>query len=199
MHLTRHDAPWVSEPWMTSADGACSWQALDTQKAEQLGLRANVGDFQQEATKGLDHACVFLPEPLLCLKEVLHHFETMGNHCLLVLNCRGILIAGFLGWCELDFVHQQYSLAIKLTPQSELRLEGPAHFNPHHYVAKVSELKPARRMDVLPTLPVVTMSRQASWLLEGPLLLLHHILSLLCLSIHFLVSFLPREKRGKEK
>ncbi|CAJ1329630.1 unnamed protein product [Effrenium voratum] len=31
-------------------------------------------------------------------------------------------------------------------------LEGPAHFNPHHYVAKVSELKPARNSSALPGL-----------------------------------------------
>ena len=42
---------------------------------------------------------------ILWMDKVLHHFETMTNHCLLVFNYRGIIILGFRGWCRSESIH----------------------------------------------------------------------------------------------
>ena len=44
---------------------------------------------------------------ILWMDEILHRFETMGSHCLLVFTGESF-IPGFLRWCEMDFVHPQY-------------------------------------------------------------------------------------------
>ena len=44
-------------------------------------------------------------EVTLWMDEVLHHFETMGSHCLLVFTGESF-IPGFLRWCNI-FVHPQ--------------------------------------------------------------------------------------------
>ena len=44
---------------------------------------------------------------LWILDEILHHFETMGNQCIVGIY-KGSIIPGFLRWCEMDFVHPQY-------------------------------------------------------------------------------------------
>ena len=36
-----------------------------------------------------------------------HHFETMGNHCLLVFT-GGIIISGFFGWCRISSIHSMF-------------------------------------------------------------------------------------------
>ena len=51
---------------------------------------------------------------LLWMDKILHHLETMGNHCLLGI-CRGTIIPGFLRWCEMDFAHPQYGRAPNTT------------------------------------------------------------------------------------
>ena len=35
---------------------------------------------------------------VLWMDEILHLFEPLGDHC-----CWGIIIPGFLGWCDMDF------------------------------------------------------------------------------------------------
>ena len=40
---------------------------------------------------------------LLWVDEILHHFETIANHCLLVFTLGKHRPAGFFRWCEMDF------------------------------------------------------------------------------------------------
>ena len=57
---------------------------------------------------------------LLWMDKILHHFESMGNHYMLVFT-GGIILPGFLGWCEMDFVHPQhekFTSAPRSTPGS---------------------------------------------------------------------------------
>ena len=44
---------------------------------------------------------------ILWMDGILHRFETMRNHDLLVV-AGAIIIPGFLRWCEMDFVPPQY-------------------------------------------------------------------------------------------
>ena len=39
--------------------------------------------------------------------EILHHFETTGNHCLLVF-IKTIIIPGLLRWCRISSIHSIY-------------------------------------------------------------------------------------------
>ena len=45
-------------------------------------------------------------ETLLWMDEILHHFETMGHHCLLVF-VGGIILPGFLRWCRTSLIHSR--------------------------------------------------------------------------------------------
>ena len=40
---------------------------------------------------------------MLWMDEILHHFETMGIHCLLIL---GIIIPGFLRWSRISSLNR---------------------------------------------------------------------------------------------
>ena len=55
------------------------------------------------------------------MDEIPHHFETMGNHCLLT----------FAGesWCEMDFVHPQYMYTYNVCVHTVYVTQGPA-FHP---------------------------------------------------------------------
>ena len=44
---------------------------------------------------------------ILWMDEILHHFETMGNQCLLVFTGTGISIPGFLRWCRISSIHSR--------------------------------------------------------------------------------------------
>ena len=44
---------------------------------------------------------------IMWIDRILHHSETMGNHCLLV-STGETSETRVLRWCEMDFVHQQY-------------------------------------------------------------------------------------------
>ena len=41
---------------------------------------------------------------LLWMDEILHHFETMGNHLFVDID-RGIIILGLLRWCRISSTH----------------------------------------------------------------------------------------------
>ena len=59
-------------------------------------------------------------------KSISHHFETMGNHCLLVFH-RGSINLGFLRWCRISSIHSRKQAAMFLTlicfghPQTQLQ------------------------------------------------------------------------------
>ena len=45
---------------------------------------------------------------LLWMDEILHLFETAGNHCLLVFT-GGIIMPGLLRWCRISSIHSRIS------------------------------------------------------------------------------------------
>ena len=47
---------------------------------------------------------------LLWMDEILHHFETMGNHCSSVFTGESLFYVGFLGWCRISFIHSLVSI-----------------------------------------------------------------------------------------
>ena len=60
------------------------------------------------------------------MDEILHHFETTGNHCLLVLQGNRI-IPGFLGWCEMDFATLRSFCCVILKDNQSRHLHGVVH------------------------------------------------------------------------
>ena len=60
------------------------------------------------------------------MDELLHHFETMGNHCFIGIY-RMSVIPGFLRWCEMDFVtiHSIFSGALSCFWQNVALFQEP--------------------------------------------------------------------------
>ena len=46
--------------------------------------------------------------PYQGLDRILHHVETIGNHCLLEFAGKSKHFPGLFRWCEMDFVHPPY-------------------------------------------------------------------------------------------
>ena len=44
---------------------------------------------------------------ILWMDKILHHLETMGNHCLLGIY-RGIILPGSLRWCRISSIHSRF-------------------------------------------------------------------------------------------
>ena len=60
-----------------------------------------------------------LPLDILWMEELLHHFETIGRHCLLVFSGDSSETRVSERWCEADFVHPQHVLLF-LSKQMEV-------------------------------------------------------------------------------
>ena len=91
------------------------WRPLSTpgSHSHRLGGVGGVGQLQALPELRLRLQIAFVPpRTLLWMDEILHHFETTGNHAMLVFT--GESNHSRVSWMVQEFVHPQYVLGKKM-------------------------------------------------------------------------------------